>query len=44
MPPLPRRRAYSRMSPLGTFPTWGDVRLESVLRTKADIGASRFIE
>jgi hypothetical protein len=30
------------MSPFGTFRTWRDVRHESVLRLKADIGQPRW--
>jgi hypothetical protein len=37
MPPLTRRRAHSRMSPVGTFPTSRDVWLKSGMRTKADV-------
>ncbi len=31
-----------RMSSVGTFRTWMDVRLESVMRFKADIGESKY--
>src|SRR5258708_24275317 len=36
---LSGRIVIESMSLFGTFRTWRDVRLESVMRTKADIGA-----
>ena len=32
------------MSLLGTFRTWRDVRVESVMRTKADIDDGKLVE
>jgi hypothetical protein len=37
---LQRLEQIARMSPFGTFRTWRDVRLESVMRSKPDIGES----